>query len=632
MSPIQAPLSAVKHRLADSSCVSLDLSAIERLENLCSNRSAAEKAPAMYSYRMIDAIRLTTTILLVACFVPVVGSAQGDLSVEPYPAFVIEKTGHARCGPSKDFYRTDPLRHGQEVEVYAETDDGWLGIRPPADSFSWIPADAIELEDDDDSGVVIEDRTVAWIGTQLGRARKYRWQVQLAKGELVTVLGENERQGADGPQLWYRIVPPSGEYRWVHRDQVVFSSEELVASIRGQRGGSSDDELPTGEPPIEDTRSMRAESRLAVDVNNDASEELGPPPTPLPDTDDFDAVDNEQPIGSGVADSTTDRKEKRLVQATAPAGGSEFDNEGPAAEPSAGKKLLGALAFLGRPRLLEIGATPEGPSVDESPDDGNWVTAAGNALANLTNPNPNPPQPMAIPITQFAGSAVNPPSSVVAVAAQQPMPASATPTGIQTRTVREVSTERIRQIEMETRGASSERLTLLLSRLMAARATASETQPVLVAARTLASTSRDAVEAGRARLLAERADQYIRIAYRRDGEVVLRSQNTPLIPGGVAQASAAIQQPVPLQHPVEQAPAVVSDTGYLVQVYSARSNSPPFALTDERGRTIAYVTPIPGVNLRPHLNARVTVSGNQGFVTGLNTPHILASQAVRLPQ
>ena len=72
--------------------------------------------------------------------------------------------------------------------------------------------------------------------------------------------------------------------------------------------------------------------------------------------------------------------------------------------------------------------------------------------------------------------------------------------------------------------------------------------------------------------------------------------------------------------------------GYLVQVYSARTNSPPFALTDNSGRTLAYVTPIPGVNLRPHLNSKVSVSGKPGFLTGLNTPHIMASQAVRTPE
>jgi hypothetical protein len=77
---------------------------------------------------------------------------------------------------------------------------------------------------------------------------------------------------------------------------------------------------------------------------------------------------------------------------------------------------------------------------------------------------------------------------------------------------------------------------------------------------------------------------------------------------------------------------VMQHSGYLVQVYSARSNSPPFALTDTTGRTVAYVTPSPGVNLRTHLNSRINVVGTRGFLTGLNTPHILVTQAVRTPE
>ena len=70
-------------------------------------------------------------------------------------------------------------------------------------------------------------------------------------------------------------------------------------------------------------------------------------------------------------------------------------------------------------------------------------------------------------------------------------------------------------------------------------------------------------------------------------------------------------------------------TGFLVQVYSSRANSPPFALTDDAGLTIAYVTPYPAVNLRNHLNSRVSVSGNEKLLEGMNTPHILVDRAIR---
>ena len=137
---------------------------------------------------------------------------------EPFTVYVATEDAFARCGPATEYYRTDPLRHGQTLDVYTETKDGWFGVRPPRDSFCWVIAEAIDLRRGQNVGTVIEDKTVAWIGTQLGRARKYRWQVRMSEGEEVTIISRSEREGPEGPQLWYRIVPPSGEFRWVHDD------------------------------------------------------------------------------------------------------------------------------------------------------------------------------------------------------------------------------------------------------------------------------------------------------------------------------------------------------------------------------------------------------------------------------
>jgi hypothetical protein len=188
------------------------------------------------------------------------------------------------------------------------------------------------------------------------------------------------------------------------------------------------------------------------------------------------------------------------------------------------------------------------------------------------------------------------------------------------RTLVVVTAEQVARVEAEARNADVDRLSLILSRLMAARSSAVETQPVVNAARRLASTSADSLIAGRARLLAERAQQYQGVSRRRDGDVVLQSQNVMAVPPRAAAATVQLPQ------------SSVSQVGYLVQVYSARTNSPPFALTDHSGRTLAYVTPSPGVNIRMHLNSHITVTGQQGFLRGLNTPHILARRASRTPE
>ncbi|MEM9367145.1 MAG: hypothetical protein AAGD07_14220, partial [Planctomycetota bacterium] len=178
-----------------------------------------------------------------------------ELPDEPFLVFVAHDDAYLRCGPAGEHYRTDPLRHGQELEVYVSTDDGWLGVRPVEDSFCWVHSDAIEVDPssvrsdrEDRLGVVVEDKTVAWIGTNLGRARRYRWQVQLAEGEEVVIIGTAQRDGPDGPQTWFRIVPPSGEFRWIHQDQIAYTAEELLQEIKQANATTEATEFLPGGP------------------------------------------------------------------------------------------------------------------------------------------------------------------------------------------------------------------------------------------------------------------------------------------------------------------------------------------------------------------------------------------------
>ena len=38
--------------------------------------------------------------------------SQDDMALEPYSVYVAKDGIYAHCGPSEEFYRTDPLRHG----------------------------------------------------------------------------------------------------------------------------------------------------------------------------------------------------------------------------------------------------------------------------------------------------------------------------------------------------------------------------------------------------------------------------------------------------------------------------------------------------------------------------------------
>ncbi len=552
---------------------------------------------------------------------PAAQSDAGSMSIDfdPYQVFVAHTDAFAHCGPSTEYYRTDPLRFGQTLEVYTETSDGWLGIRPPADSFCWLPAETVQMDDSGELGTVIEDRTVSWIGTQLGRARQYRWQVQLAKGEQVTVIGRSEREGPDGPQLWLRIVPPSGEYRWVHRDAVVLSTEELVEVAR-QSGSNAPSAVAAY--PIQD------ESGVSGSIVSD---------DPVFGS---SILDQSRPVGSGVRPANASDQAFKSDQNT------DAPNRQTAMDVLREEGLLASLEFMTRPKIQDIGAQPQtnpsamtadrSRSVGSLPeagirgDDSNWVSGRNRGTRNPRYADVG--GEMAVESTLDDGFQVSPrrfsnDESVIQVGATT----SVDPVLIQAR---------VAAIEQQVQGADADQLNLLLARLMAIQASGQEIAVVAGAAERIATSGVDSLATQRARLVVETAQRYQRVAMRRDGGSVVTADSGSLnsLTAGVVTASGDrwSQSPVARNNPLKPADAfpnqgeVLRQEGYLVEVYSARSNSPPYALTDKAGRTVAYLSPMPGVNLRSLLNQQVGVVGSVGSIAGLDTPHLMVTQAIRM--
>lgn len=644
---------------------------------------------------------------------------------EPYLVFVAEEAAHLRCGPSGEYYRTDPLRHGQELEVYVETGDGWMGVRPTEDSFCWVPADTVKLRnnrDADSRGVikprtntisnqvieaeVIENKTVAWIGTNLGRARRYRWQVQLGEGEVVTILGSSERDGPDGPQTWYRIVPPSGEFRWIHQDQVVTTAEELIASVKPNATDKTLQFLPDGpsvvaqpkqEPSAANaykrqfaenelwkesrgvprktaSRSQRDEDPTVNQIeaniearqrnlaaNPDATETLVQTPEDVVQTDGHDRHPRSfsERVTSGLSVLMRGRSSRtpelepitessRRVADLVPVGSGIVQNEVPplpeadsrnTAEPtnpnSASPSVAQAttqspqpvaassqpglfsnqsqIAFLSPPRMvtpasvpIADNAAPTGPSLSDSMA---GLPPAPAALSNVSSP-------------MFAPGRYLPPPKV--------------------RTIKNEQLELVRQ---SVASASAEALPMELSKLMARGASAPE----------IALVAEAATKFG-IRELAVRARDYQSLARRRDGDTIVApskatspnggfiarvnmtasapKQSTPTISGPTTDDSNIARtsfvpsgiQPVVTASPDNQ----TVQSGTLVEVYSADPSRPPYAITDPGGRTLAYVTPAPGVDVKVHLGSQVRLSGESGYLQGLETPHILATSAERM--
>jgi hypothetical protein len=147
----------------------------------------------------------------------------------PYSAYIATDKTEVVAGPGHRFYATDRLARGTKVEVYREEASGWLAIRPPEGSFSWVPADFVERLEDDKLGRV-KQAAGAWVGTSVEHVAEHHQQVTLKAGELVQIIGEKSVAGTEGTeQTWLKIAPPAGEYRWVHLRDVVRQKPEEPA-------------------------------------------------------------------------------------------------------------------------------------------------------------------------------------------------------------------------------------------------------------------------------------------------------------------------------------------------------------------------------------------------------------------
>jgi uncharacterized protein YgiM (DUF1202 family) len=157
-----------------------------------------------------SSIRFALPLAMWAC--AVAGNATAESP--PYEARVIVSGAQVQSGPGDNYYATDNLNQGDAVEVYREKPGGWLAIRPPEGSFSWIAARDLILKDSTIAEVAKDD-VASRIGSRLND-RHNAAQVRLKKGEAVEILGDEMING----ERWYKISPPAGEFRWIQSSLV----------------------------------------------------------------------------------------------------------------------------------------------------------------------------------------------------------------------------------------------------------------------------------------------------------------------------------------------------------------------------------------------------------------------------
>jgi|SRR5262245_2588171 len=175
----------------------------------------------------------------------------------PYSAYIAADKTDVVAGPGHRFYATDRLSRGTKVEIYREEASGWLAIRPPEGSFSWMPADFVERLEDDKLGKV-KQSTGAWVGTSVEHVAEHHQQVTLKTGELVQIIDEKSVADKEGKErTWLKITPPAGEYRWVHLRDVVRQKPEEPQPPAINAADETQLEAPQPKPEIAEDRSPR---------------------------------------------------------------------------------------------------------------------------------------------------------------------------------------------------------------------------------------------------------------------------------------------------------------------------------------------------------------------------------------
>lgn len=143
----------------------------------------------------------------------------------PYSAFVAAEQTPVRSGPGEQFYPVLDLKHGDAVEVWRHDPGGWCAIRPPAGSFSWVSADFIRPINEKLAAVAGREVNIR-VGTQFSDMRDVV-QLQLNDGDQVAILGSRRLTEGDREAWWYKVLPPAGEFRWIHEKYLVRHPDHL---------------------------------------------------------------------------------------------------------------------------------------------------------------------------------------------------------------------------------------------------------------------------------------------------------------------------------------------------------------------------------------------------------------------
>lgn len=482
----------------------------------------------------------------------------------PYVAYVTSENEYVRSGPGQRYYPTSQLPQGFAVEVYRHEADGWCAIRPPEGSFSWVASHQVRRVDAKVVEVV-EDNVVTRVGSKLSPARS-AVQVLLPRGEHVALIPTVE----DEDPRWVRVAPPSGEFRWIAADQL---SRQAPIEIKPKQ--------ESNVPPVTN------------------------------------------PAGSGWSRRSEQSEQGEVVRIN--------ESEQPLANPTASADLQ-FTRQLPKPIEKPVTATPSDPNAMD-------IVAGSPAEMQLAQFQMQPTPPALIqggttaPTAQVSSQ---PPVSV----AQAPRPR------VRFRGLSSSSPATV---------ASIEELELRLSQNIMQPPAQWELEPLKsVANGMLQNTKTPALKAQLREVLArlERFEE-IKAGYTNPGPTIVPVREQPADPFEATEVAAAesgkpereltglsadvrerIQEDLEAEGRVASRPPAPSPvnrplydaTGLLKPVVSQRHKAPQFALVDEQGKVVSFVTPTPELDLKPYVGRRIGVHGDRGYMPEYRRAHVTAGR------
>ena len=613
-------------------------------------------------------------------------AADPESKKEPEAVYVAVEQARLYAGPSSDFYPTGSAKRGTALEVYLRADNGWLGVRPPQGSFSWVPASQAYLLPGGRVIEITDANAVSWIGTELGSAKQYRWQVQLKVGEQLTLLGEAtiKSETDDREALWYKVSPPAGEFRWIEQAAVSKTAPQVkpTATIETQVATKTEPSAAQSKP----TESSIVEGKKTVEqgpakgavqsasfespANNEvstsnrsprkpASGKISKAPQaesnrkPAPREDQWDGWYAFEMGETGVRtpfldklsgrDRGTQTKSSRNPTAQhdplihdpfslAMAGDAQKTVPD---EPLPGRSLPSDVNSVAKrqrewrdPRELRearLGGAPESIARRNADSAPGVLTASSNNFQNVVGSAVN-----------TAGYEQSDLQSELAAPADTREPDTkaavnwyglndGVPSNLPNNHSSALPTS-ITTMNVVTSTADVGELQLALNNAVSASNGPWNLTPLAERARYLIEHGPTAIDRGQARLLLERIEAFQNVSARSQQVAGAPLQNSPV----QSTSYNAGTQNLSLPNSPQTAPANYDATGWLVPVHAAGPDQPTHALTNDTGDVIAYVSPIAGLNLDRYRNQAVGINGLRGYLPQLQAAHIQAQRVSRV--